>query len=109
MTAGSTLRCFAEADAEMIKKSLVVLVQQGVWNTDIESMPLASGYLKATIEADQELREEYEVQILNFKGGMIEQKSHGAFSRVRYPTCLVSRQRVGTSGPSMRWRKRIGQ
>lgn len=32
----------------------VVLVQQGVWDMPLESLPLASGYLKAMVLGDAE-------------------------------------------------------
>ena len=47
----------------------VSLVQQGVWDTPLESMPLASGYLRAAAEADERLRDRVDVRILNFRGG----------------------------------------
>ncbi|XVV00797.1 KedN5 family methylcobalamin-dependent radical SAM C-methyltransferase [Actinosynnema sp. CA-248983] len=45
-----------------------VLVQQGVWDMPLESMPLASGYLKAMVQADPVLRERVSVEICNFRG-----------------------------------------
>lgn len=46
----------------------VTLVQQGVWAMPLESMPLAIGYLKAAIDADELLRGEYETVIVNLGG-----------------------------------------
>ncbi|OLR94837.1 KedN5 family methylcobalamin-dependent radical SAM C-methyltransferase [Actinokineospora bangkokensis] len=46
----------------------VVLVQQGVWDMPLESMPLASGYLKAVVLADERLRAAVDVRISNFRG-----------------------------------------
>jgi radical SAM superfamily enzyme YgiQ (UPF0313 family) len=46
-----------------------VLVQQGVWDTPLESMPLAMGYLKAMVMQDPALRDEVDVEIANFRGG----------------------------------------
>jgi len=49
----------------------VSLVQQAVWDIDTtgrESMPLACGYLKATLDADEGIRSEVDVNILNFGG-----------------------------------------
>lgn len=48
----------------------VYLVQQGVWDMPMESMPLASGYLKATIMADERTRDDVDVTIRNFRGGV---------------------------------------
>lgn len=48
----------------------VVLVQQGVWDMPLESMPLASGYLKAVVLQDPELRRRVSVEICNFRGGV---------------------------------------
>lgn len=50
-------------------KRTVCLVQQGVWEMPLESMPLAAGYLKATALADPRLRAELDVDIHNFRGG----------------------------------------
>jgi radical SAM C-methyltransferase len=50
-------------------KRHVALVQQGVWDTPLESMPLASGYLKAMIDSDPDIGSEVSVNIVNFRGG----------------------------------------
>jgi radical SAM superfamily enzyme YgiQ (UPF0313 family) len=47
----------------------ITLVQQGVWAMPIESMPLAAGYLKAAIDADELLREVCTTTIVNLRGG----------------------------------------
>jgi radical SAM C-methyltransferase len=47
----------------------VCLVQQGAWDMPIDSMPLAVGYLKASLDADQYLAAETAVRICNFRGG----------------------------------------
>ncbi|MFC5286512.1 KedN5 family methylcobalamin-dependent radical SAM C-methyltransferase [Actinokineospora guangxiensis] len=47
----------------------VWLVQQGVWAMSLESMPLASAYLKATALADPAVAEACEITIHNFDGG----------------------------------------
>ncbi|MEW1723456.1 KedN5 family methylcobalamin-dependent radical SAM C-methyltransferase [Streptomyces sp. NPDC093109] len=52
------------------KRISVCLVQQGVWDMPLESMPLASGYLKASILADARTRDKTEVTIRNFRGGV---------------------------------------
>ncbi|GAB3556031.1 radical SAM superfamily enzyme YgiQ (UPF0313 family) [Actinopolyspora lacussalsi] len=48
----------------------VKLVQQGVWHMSRESMPLAAGYLAASVESDANLREECDVSIENFPGNL---------------------------------------
>lgn len=50
-------------------KTTVFLVQQGVWEMPLESMPLASGYLKSTLVADKEISPHVDVSIKNFRGG----------------------------------------
>ncbi|MFE0155583.1 KedN5 family methylcobalamin-dependent radical SAM C-methyltransferase [Nonomuraea sp. NPDC059007] len=50
-------------------KCLVHLVQQGIWDMPLESMPLASGYIKATALADERVRRAAQVDIHNFRGG----------------------------------------
>jgi radical SAM superfamily enzyme YgiQ (UPF0313 family) len=47
----------------------VWLVQQGVWAMSLESMPLASGYLKATALLDERIAANADIQIHNFDGG----------------------------------------
>ncbi|WP_436971538.1 KedN5 family methylcobalamin-dependent radical SAM C-methyltransferase [Micromonospora vinacea] len=47
----------------------VFLVQQGVWEMPLESMPLASGYLKSTALADDRIRDACDISIHNFRGG----------------------------------------
>ena len=44
----------------------VYIVQQGVWDLPLESMPLAAGYLKAAALGDQRIRERMDVTIHNF-------------------------------------------
>jgi radical SAM C-methyltransferase len=51
------------------KRLSIFLVQQGVWDMPLESMPLAAGYLKAAVLADERLREHVEVTIHNYRGG----------------------------------------
>lgn len=48
----------------------VLLVQQGVRDMRLESMPLAAGYLKAVAMADADIRQEMDVEILNLSGGL---------------------------------------
>lgn len=45
------------------------IVQQGVWDMPKESMPLAAGYLRATVLEDEALSREVDVRIFNFNGG----------------------------------------
>lgn len=52
-----------------MKRRQVALVQQGVWEMSLESMPLAIGYLKAAVDADETLRDEYETRLVNLRGG----------------------------------------
>jgi len=47
----------------------IALIQQGVWATAMESMPLAMGYLKSTIDSDPDISSDVEVTIHNFDGG----------------------------------------
>jgi tRNA A37 methylthiotransferase MiaB len=47
----------------------VALVQQGVWDMALESMPLAAGYLKAVAMTDDVLSASTDVTIHNFGGG----------------------------------------
>ncbi|GAA2711029.1 KedN5 family methylcobalamin-dependent radical SAM C-methyltransferase [Micromonospora olivasterospora] len=47
----------------------IFIVQQGVWNLPLESMPLAAGYLKAAVLGDEDIRPHVDVTIHNFKGG----------------------------------------
>jgi radical SAM C-methyltransferase len=58
-------------------KLKIVLVQQGVWDMPLESIPLAAGYLKAMVLADAELHEHVTVEICNFRGKM----THGQMAR----------------------------
>lgn len=54
----------------MVDRPLQVwLVQQGVWAMSLESMPLASGYLKATALQDERIAVESDIRIHNFDGG----------------------------------------
>lgn len=54
----------------MGRRKRVALVQQGVWAMPLESMPLAIGYLKAAIDADEELIQHYDTRIVNLRGGL---------------------------------------
>lgn len=48
----------------------VYLAQQGIWDMPLESMPLASGYLKAAALADERIREAVDIKICNYRGGV---------------------------------------
>jgi len=45
------------------------LVQRSIWDMETESMPLASGYFKAMVDADPVLSRELDTRIINFGGG----------------------------------------
>ncbi|MGH3564918.1 MAG: KedN5 family methylcobalamin-dependent radical SAM C-methyltransferase [Pseudonocardia sp.] len=47
----------------------VWLVQQGIWAMALESMPLVSGYLKATALQDERVAASMDIHIHNFDGG----------------------------------------
>lgn len=51
-------------------KVIVDLVQQGIWDMPLESMPLASGYLKSTALADDRIAQNFDINIRNFRGGV---------------------------------------
>ncbi|UQX05388.1 KedN5 family methylcobalamin-dependent radical SAM C-methyltransferase [Streptomyces sp. RerS4] len=51
------------------EKALVYLVQQSVWDSPMESMPLAMGYMKSTALADERIAREADIRILNYRGG----------------------------------------
>jgi radical SAM C-methyltransferase len=51
------------------EKISVYLLQQGVWSMPLESMPLASGYLKAAALVDERIRGQADILIHNFQGG----------------------------------------
>ncbi|MGH3343901.1 MAG: KedN5 family methylcobalamin-dependent radical SAM C-methyltransferase [Carbonactinosporaceae bacterium] len=50
------------------RKILVYLVQQGIWDMPLESMPLASGYLKAAALEEPPIRELVDIRIWNYRG-----------------------------------------
>lgn len=47
----------------------ICLVQQGAWDMQVDSMPLAIGYLKASIDADDRICADTSVKICSFRGG----------------------------------------
>ncbi len=50
-------------------KRRIWIVQQGVWNLRLESMPLAAGYLKAYADADARIAAECDIRIFSLSGG----------------------------------------
>ncbi|MEU8901141.1 KedN5 family methylcobalamin-dependent radical SAM C-methyltransferase [Nocardia sp. NPDC048505] len=46
----------------------ISLVQAGAWQSSMESMPLAIGYLKAVLDSDKELADEVDVTLHNLPG-----------------------------------------
>ncbi|MGI8626081.1 MAG: KedN5 family methylcobalamin-dependent radical SAM C-methyltransferase [Geodermatophilaceae bacterium] len=52
------------------KRRSAWLVQQGVWDMPMESMPLAAGYVKATALADTRIAAEMNIEIFNYRGGL---------------------------------------
>ncbi|MCK2239289.1 MULTISPECIES: KedN5 family methylcobalamin-dependent radical SAM C-methyltransferase [unclassified Crossiella] len=50
-------------------RTRVWLIQQGIWEMALESMPLAAGYLKATALQDERLAAAMDIRIINFDGG----------------------------------------
>jgi radical SAM C-methyltransferase len=70
-------------------KLTVDLVQQGIWDMPLESMPLASGYLKATAIADDVLAMNFDINIRNFRGGItLSSMAYQLFSE-RVPDVLA--------------------
>ncbi len=54
----------------MVNRPLKVwLAQQGIWAMSLESMPLASGYLKATAMQNERIAADTDIRIRNFDGG----------------------------------------
>ncbi|GAB3473466.1 KedN5 family methylcobalamin-dependent radical SAM C-methyltransferase [Amycolatopsis cihanbeyliensis] len=70
-------------------KLTVDIVQQGIWDMPLESMPLASGYLKATALADDVLATKFDINIRNFRGGVtLSSMAYQLFSE-RVPDVLA--------------------
>lgn len=51
-------------------KVAVYLVQQGIWEMPLESMPLAAGYLKAQALGNPSIRRQMNISIHNIRGGV---------------------------------------
>jgi radical SAM superfamily enzyme YgiQ (UPF0313 family) len=71
------------------EKISVYLVQQGIWDMPLESMPLASGYLKATALADERIREAVDIKIFNYRGGVTLMKMASDIFAVEPPDVLA--------------------
>src|ERR1043165_649044 len=70
-------------------KLVVDIVQQGIWDMPLESMPLASGYLKATALADETIAAKADISIRNFRGGItLSSMAYQLFSE-RVPDVLA--------------------
>ncbi len=69
MPDGRIQRASALLGANAKPRKKVWLVQRSVWAMEVESMPLASGYFKAMIDADADLAGEVDCRIFNFSGG----------------------------------------
>ena len=54
----------------MDRRVRVTMVQQGVWEMPLESMPLAAGYMKAMALADDRLSRCADIEIVNYRGGV---------------------------------------
>ncbi|RKT55624.1 KedN5 family methylcobalamin-dependent radical SAM C-methyltransferase [Saccharothrix australiensis] len=65
------------------------LVQQGAWDMPVDSMPLAVGYLKATLDADDALTDEVSTEIRNFRGGRTLQEMAKELFGDRVPDVLA--------------------
>ncbi len=51
-------------------RTVAFLVQQGIWDMPLESMPLAAGYLKAAALTDDRIGLVTDIKIHNFRGGV---------------------------------------
>jgi radical SAM C-methyltransferase len=67
----------------------VCLVQQGAWDMPIDSMPLAVGYLKAMLDADESLVGEIAVEVRNFRGGQSIQEMARTLFMYQIPDVLA--------------------
>ncbi|MFF4579779.1 KedN5 family methylcobalamin-dependent radical SAM C-methyltransferase [Streptomyces sp. NPDC001389] len=72
-----------------VPRLAVSLVQQGVWDMPLESMPLASGYLKAMVLDDAELQGRVSVDICNFRGNMTHGEMAGRLFSGAVPDVLA--------------------
>lgn len=48
----------------------IYILQQGVWEMPLESMPLAAGYLKSFAYADERIRAQANIKICNYRGAI---------------------------------------
>lgn len=67
----------------------VTLVQQGAWDMPVDSMPLAVGYLKASLDADDDMVGEVTTRIESFRGGQTLQEMTRSLFMSRIPDVLA--------------------
>jgi radical SAM superfamily enzyme YgiQ (UPF0313 family) len=65
------------------------IVQQSAWDIPMDTVPLASGYLKATVESDPDLSGEVAARIYNFRGGASRMEMVKALLSDRPPDILA--------------------
>jgi radical SAM C-methyltransferase len=70
-------------------KTTVYLVQQGVWEMPLESMPLAAGYLKAHALANPSIRRQIDISIHNFRGGVTHATMANSIFRAGTPDIIA--------------------
>lgn len=71
------------------EKIAVSLVQQGVWDMPLESMPLAAGYMKAMALADEDIRRETDISIFNYRGAVTHAAMANELFAQRVPDVLA--------------------
>jgi len=74
---------------ETHRRLTVRLVQQGVWDMPLESLPLAAGYLKAMALADPFIRDRTDIAIRNFRGGATHTQMAADLLRGQLPDVLA--------------------
>ncbi|MFI6743408.1 KedN5 family methylcobalamin-dependent radical SAM C-methyltransferase [Nonomuraea sp. NPDC050451] len=70
-------------------KLSVAIVQQGVWDMPLESVPLAAGYLKASAMADENICAATKIEILNFRGKVTHTEMAFRLFRQEIPDVLA--------------------
>jgi radical SAM superfamily enzyme YgiQ (UPF0313 family) len=66
------------------------LIQQAAWDVPVDTMPLASGYLKAVLDADDRIGPETNVEICNFRGGTrLPEMANGIFGNGALPDVVA--------------------
>ncbi|MGJ6967130.1 KedN5 family methylcobalamin-dependent radical SAM C-methyltransferase [Streptosporangium sp. G11] len=68
---------------------LVNILQQGVWEMPLESMPLAAGYLKSTAYADERIAARADIKICNYRGAVTLPEMAADFFRGDPPDILA--------------------